>query len=376
MDSPSIKFVSWSFPGVSYTLASIAYIKALAKKGVSLSWETVPHLPDLKDDPNEHLKSLLYSKTDYDIVLFHLFTEVAAPLLAQERNKKKFIVIYTTWETTIIPDAWTEVLNQVDLVLVPCNWNKQTFQSSGVRTPIEVIPHIYDLPSTPYQKPFQKNLPYRFYSIGELCRRKGQLENLECYLDSFTADDPVVLTIKASRYFFLTKRRSENIVRKIWEKYKNPATVELIDYYLPQDALEQLHQSSHCFLSLTKGEGWGLGAFEAGGLGNPVLIPRMGGQADFLPKDYKTTIDYTMVPIPYYWQEPDYRGLWAEPSKKSAGALMQKLVQDYCQASSWEETISYQEGQKLQQFIQQNFSAEKVATQLIAALEKHYHPKK
>ena len=102
-------------------------------------------------------------------------------------------------------------------------------------------------------------------------------------------------------------------------------------------------------------------------------MAKLGGPADFLPADYGYGIDYTMAKIPFIKLLPNYFGWWAEPSKKSAGALMQKLVEDYFHASSWEETETYKQGLKLHKYVQEHFSSEKVITRLLQILEHYYY---
>jgi hypothetical protein len=61
---------------------------------------------------------------------------------------------------------------------------------------------------------------------------------------------------------------------------------------LSEAELLTIHNTSHCYVSAARGEAWGLGAFEAALLGNPVIMPGFGGQTDFLD----TYAGWTKVP--------------------------------------------------------------------------------
>jgi len=58
-----------------------------------------------------------------------------------------------------------------------------------------------------------------------------------------------------------------------------------------------LHDISDCYLSLTCGEGWGMGAAEAASAGNPVFITGWSGHLDFLGDDYKGLVSYKLIPV-------------------------------------------------------------------------------
>jgi hypothetical protein len=46
--------------------------------------------------------------------------------------------------------------------------------------------------------------------------------------------------------------------------------------------IDAVHATGDCYVSLSHGEGWGMGAFDAATLGKPVLIAPYGGPADYL----------------------------------------------------------------------------------------------
>ena len=49
----------------------------------------------------------------------------------------------TMHELHSLPESkrgWVEILNRLDLVITPTNWNREVWQRAGVSTPIEVVP--------------------------------------------------------------------------------------------------------------------------------------------------------------------------------------------------------------------------------------------
>jgi glycosyltransferase involved in cell wall biosynthesis len=53
----------------------------------------------------------------------------------------RFKILVTVCETDRIPKTWVEACNEVDLVVVPSEWCREAFESSGVKKPIEVVRH-------------------------------------------------------------------------------------------------------------------------------------------------------------------------------------------------------------------------------------------
>jgi hypothetical protein len=92
-----------------------------------------------------------------------------------------------------------------------------------------------------------------------------------------------------------------------------------------------LHAIGDCFVSVTRGEGWGLGPFDAATLGNPVIITGWGGHLDFLGADYPGLIAYTMAPVSGWLHGASYRPTqqWAIADRRDAGRLMRRMVSHY-----------------------------------------------
>lgn len=54
---------------------------------------------------------------------------------------------YTMFETTRIPDLWVDACNRMQGILVPCRWNREVFQRSGVRVPVRVAAPGVEIPA-------------------------------------------------------------------------------------------------------------------------------------------------------------------------------------------------------------------------------------
>ena len=341
-----IKYYS-TLPESGIGIAASHYMRGILKSGIPITWSPIEESPlgikilDEKTTSNGELSEIINKKIDYDTVIIHDWRTLQIPYLVYKERDKR-VVIYFVWETERIPDAWVPIFNLADLVLVPAEWNRNTLIKCGVKTQIGIVPHIFDEGSLSEGQPLLEidHDQFVFYTIGEWSERKAIFKTLACYLDTFSGDDRTLLVIKTGRkdlrrnkgddgqrYFGSTK----NAVDRILSGYRNPAKVLLLDCWMDRQNIAGLHQRGDCYISLCRSEGWGLGAFEAAGLGKPVIMTSFGGQGDFLDKINSYPVDYTLTPISVKKAWKHYTGkgqLWADPDVKQASEIMRQIFID------------------------------------------------
>ena len=136
--------------------------------------------------------------------------------------------------------------------------------------------------------------------------------------------------------------------------------------------LDYLHTESDCFLLLSHGEGWGLGAFDAAASGNPVIVTGWGGTLEFLPECYPYVVEYDLLPTttaePDAWWEPLPVERWANARIDHAVELLRRVFEHRDEARQW--------GTALQSHVHESFSEARVIRALIDALDgKSTHPR-
>ena len=74
--------------------------------------------------------------------------------------------------------------------------------------------------------------------------------------------------------------------------------VRFITGWTPDEALRQLHEEAHCYVTLTRAEGFGLGAFEAAFMGNDVIATNWGPLTDvvFRAREHYS-VHYSRTPV-------------------------------------------------------------------------------
>ncbi|WP_282344553.1 MULTISPECIES: hypothetical protein [Pseudomonas] len=351
-----LKYISWG-DTTGYAVAAKAYVRALVDAGVELTW--APMLPGadryqlqpVTDWPETKLNGVCNRPIDYDTVLIHTVPEYFPALIEQERQAGRRILGYTVWELENLPTHWPEILNQLDAVLVPCQWNVEVFRRAGVNVPIHVVPHLPQFEGLAEAAPaaraaLRARLPrddrkrFVFYTVGYWSNRKAPYLALEAYWKAFDASDPVLMIVKTSRNditqwhrhwrngFRLRHPSPARSVARLARRFANPARVAVIaDESLGDEEMLALHEMGDCFVSLTRTEGWGLGAFDAARQGKPVVITGYGGQLDYLDPTLSALIDYTLVPVHEPTWSASYKpsDLWADPSVEQAARQLRTI---------------------------------------------------
>ncbi len=267
------------------------------------------------------------------VVIAHTTPEYYADLRLATTDA--FFVGHTIWETDRLPSRWPQLLEFVDLIVVASELSAQVIRAAGVQTPVEVIPHPLTTSTSEISRVEEHNDDrYVFYTIADWTRRKGVEATIEAYLRAFRRDDPVLLVVKSSPLDHSAFGRAG--IRKVepgtsaWSlsrilaRHPFSAAVRLINSPLSDREISDLHNRGDCYVSLSRAEGWGIGAFDAVAAGNPVIATGWGGHLDYL-ENSPYLVNYQLVPVdePALLQRnysPDQH--WAEPDIDHAATLM------------------------------------------------------
>jgi glycosyltransferase involved in cell wall biosynthesis len=204
---------------------------------------------------------------------------------------------------------------------------------------VAVVPHVAP-PVHPRRRAGSRapgTEPFVFYTIAEWNERKAPFKTVEAYLRAFCGSDAVLLIVKTSERDLRRPRPARRSavapgttpwsLSQLLAGHRDPPAIRLVTRPLSHREIEELHTGGDCFVSLCRGEGWGLGSFDAAAHGNPVVTTGFGGQIDYLAGS-PYLVDFDLVPVvdpggfPSY--APDQR--WAEPDLDHAAALLRAVA--------------------------------------------------
>ena len=127
----------------------------------------------------------------------------------------------------------------------------------------------------------------------------------------------------------------------------------MIDDYIPQHDIYGLTNACDVYLSLHRGEGFGLGIVEAMSLGKAVVATDYSSTTEFCHPHTSIPVPYTIVQVPDGMHDhPCYHAVkeWAEPDINAAAEALRKLHED----ATFRKTI----GTEAKYFVENYFSRE------------------
>ena len=300
----SVKYIGQS--GTSgYASAAKGYLADYVFRNISVNWTPLV-FDNSNNDRNYYVDALAESRVgvsykEYDTLILHSTPDIWNELILTHKHNVKNVVGYCTWETNKLPSKWVDCINVVPEVWVPSTFNKECFINSGVKSNVKVVPHIWhpqklfnknDVIIYDYLRNVVSNNKYTFYSIGELNFRKG-IEDLVSVFDKFNDDFPdtqLLLKVHYKDYHPVNRQYCIDKINKLTNKLGT--SIHLILDNLSNRDILGLHSFGDCYVSLNKGEGFGLTIFDAFNYGKKVITTGYGGQVDFLGSEYKRLVKY------------------------------------------------------------------------------------
>ena len=210
----------------------------------------------------------------------------------------------------------------MDLVIVPSNFTKTVVldssednaQRKDLDRKVIVIPEYYHTNFDIEHKDKCLNLnnildsiktDFNYLSVGQLtsesenCDRKNLIETLRYFCNHFKDNQEVGLILKTSigRSTTLDKDKTKDVFSNIIKETKGDAKyprVYILHGDLSIDELYTLysHDKVNCYVTLTKGEGYGLPLLESARCGLPIIATQTGDSQQIL-----TDIGNRIVPV-------------------------------------------------------------------------------
>jgi glycosyltransferase involved in cell wall biosynthesis len=229
-------------------------------------------------------------------------------------------------EVTGIPDDWVRQANQMDEIWAPSHFNLETFRESGVTRPIYVIPlgvdPNYFHPGIAGRRVSER---FTFLSVFEWGERKAPEVLLRAYAAAFSARDDVLLVLKVDN-----RDGEVNVAQQIAGLGLPPDAPPIALLYnqeLPAYQMGCLYRSVDCYVSATRGEGWGMPVLEAMACGLPAITTNWSAQTEFMRDDICYPLRVARM-IPAVAKCPYYAGFaWADPDEEHLAHLMRHVYE-------------------------------------------------
>jgi len=181
---------------------------------------------------------------------------------------------------------WPDILNTLDLVITPTEWNREVWEREGVTTPITVIPLGIDreqyFPVTGRCCTFLSV----HENLGGHTSREDWRDTLLAYCSAFTSEDDVRLVIKTWKWKpdrFETAR--QEVLAELGRDASTAPSIEVIDDTLSSEQLRDLYQCAWLFVKNANREGWSMPCTEAVACGTRVAATSIQPLLSHLPQE-------------------------------------------------------------------------------------------
>ena len=238
---------------------------------------------------------------------------------------KHYNIAFWLWELDTFPKEWIPYIDVLDEV-----WTPSEFVSDAIRKvtdkPVTTIPYAIEAPvDEQYDRkyfglPEDKFLFLMMYDSNSIAERKNPMGVIEAFRKAFNKDDNVGLVIKMTHG---TKEEVEYL-EKLLEGYP----IYLMPGVRSKVEVNSLIKAVDVYVSLHRGEGFGLVPAEAMYLGTPVIATRYSATLDFQDDNCACLVDYELVPIGKDLGPYKKENHWADPNLDQAAEYMKKLYND------------------------------------------------
>ncbi len=244
-----------------------------------------------------------------------------------DRNAGHRSIGFTMLEVDGFPASWVRRANALDEVWTPTEFNRRGLITCGVKRPVYVIPLGID-PDRFH--PAIRRTPnprgdYVFLSSFEWGERKNPQLLLRTFNRTFRSDESALLVCKINHRD--PGIHVPNAIRALGLDEHGGRIYFIYNRELPHYQLASLYRSADCFVSTSRGEGWGLPLLEAIACGLPAIATDWGGHTAFLdPADTYPLRVRSLTPAvslcPYY---EGYR--WADADQDHLASLLRHVYE-------------------------------------------------
>jgi len=192
----------------------------------------------------------------------------------------------------------------------------------GELAPVKATRNKYRIPLNAFMVFFNFDYASSYY-------RKNPEAILQAFRKAFSESDNAVLVFKTIRAK-ACKAMSDQL-HALAEKLALSSRLITIDDFIPQEDLVNLTNASDAYISLHRGEGFGLGIAEAMTLGKPVIVTDYSATTEFCNAENAMLVPYKMVPVRPDQIDVDpykYVTSWAEPDIDAAAKALRRLYED------------------------------------------------
>ena len=316
-----------------------------------LSWGMTPWM--INGEKEDGLVGRIMAKSKKIEAPYDVSIQVQLPDEWDPNLGKKNIGVSAFVETDRCSQKWIDNCNKMDHIIVPSTFTKNVVRRSGIlTTPTSVIPEWFNHKVLDVEKSktiiendkrFNFSTSFNFLLIAQLTAqspdldRKNIINTIVWLCEKFknNPDVGIILKTNMGRGTTIDRNVTKSVLAKIVSTIKKGPfpKIHLIHGNMDSEEIAALyhHPTVKCFVSATRGEGYGLPLIDAAASGVPIIATNWSGHLEFLEDGKFLPIDYELKEINK--QKVDNRIFfegfkWAEPNKDSFNDQVDRLLKN------------------------------------------------
>ena len=312
------------------------------------------------------LDSKISNQIKYNINLIHINPDEMKLLYTRLDPKVwngRYNIAFWLWELEEIPESWAKYFPLLDEI-----WTPSEFISESLRKittlPVRTVPYCVKAPTSDkytrkhFGLPEDKFLFLAMYDSNSTKERKNPMGVIRAFKEVFKPEDKNVgLVLKVNN----ARKEDMALLHQMMEGYDH---VYYITETLSKVQVNSLIKNMDVFVSLHRGEGFGLVMAEAMLNGTPVVATNWSSNTEFMNEDVACMVGYDFVELKE--DCPPYKAgaVWADPHVDEAAACMKRLYED----SEYYD----QKAKAAQSYIKEKLSMQKAVALIEKCMEEIY----
>ncbi len=258
----------------------------------------------------------------FPISLITVNGDFTAPLLAAhpEVGHDRYRIGLWAWEIEEFPASMHHGFAHVDEIWTVSEFSRRAIAEHSP-VPVHTIPVPVPDPGEPRRDLSGRTRFLFAFDYNSTAGRKNPYGLVTAFQATFEGRTDVELVIKSTN-----SHSNVSAAERLRLQVASDERITLVERYLTVEELADLYATSHAYVSLHRGEGFGLTVAEAMIRGIPVISTDYSGTAEFVTEETGWLVPHTTITVGPGWAPYPADGHWADPDLDAAARAMRAVA--------------------------------------------------